>query len=82
MYLAYMIRLITGETPRQLLGRFMDGNIKDEFINLALSTMDRIEASGAEIVVSGVIATFFMEWFRRSIGRKQFIKLGPFRVTA
>ena len=82
MYIAYMIRLITGMTPRALIEQFLGGNIKDTIIEQGMAMLERFEADGVEIVVSGVFATLFMEYFRRAIGRKQFLRLGPLRVTA
>ena len=82
IYLIYVVRLITGMTPRTIFEKFLSGNIKDEMISLAMGTLDRLEEDGVSIAVEGVFATFVMEWFRRAIGRKQLLKLGPLRITA
>ena len=82
VYLIYIVRLITGMTPRTIFEKFLTGNIKDEMIALALGTLDRLEANGVEIAVEGTFSTLVMEWFRRAIGRKQLLKLGPLRITA
>ena len=82
VYLIYVVRLITGMTPRTIFEKFLSGNIKDEMVALAFTTMDRLEADGVSIAVEGTFATLVMEWFRRAIGRKQLLKLGPLRITA
>ena len=81
VYLIYIVRLITGMTPRTIFEKFLAGNIKDEMIALAFGTLDRLEADGVSIAVEGTFATFIMEWFRRAIGRKQLLRLGPLRIT-
>ena len=81
IYMAYIWRLISGETPRATIERFMQGNLKDQFIQMALDVIDRLEASGVEIAISGVIATALLTWFRKAIGSKQLLRLGPLRIT-
>ena len=78
---AYIVRLLTGQTPRAILENLMNGNIKDSMIELALSTMDRLEADGVEIAVSGSFAVLIQQWFKRAIGNKQLLKVGPLRIT-
>jgi len=81
IYIAYIWRLISGETPRATIERFMQGNLKDQFIQMAMDIIDRLEADGVEIAISGVIATALMTWFRRAVGNKQLLRLGPLRIT-
>ena len=81
IYIAYIWRLISGETPRATIERFMQGNLKDQFIQMALDVIDRLEADGVEIAISGVIATALMTWFRRAVGNKQLLRLGPLRIS-
>jgi len=81
IYMAYIWRLISGETPRATIERFMQGNLKDQFVQMALDVIDRLEADGVEIAISGVVATALMMWFRRAVGSKQLLKLGPLRIT-
>ena len=76
-----MIRLITGKTARAILEDFLSGNIKDSMIELALSTMDRLEADGVEIAVTGSFAVILQQYFKSAIGNKQLLKVGPLRVT-
>ena len=76
-----MWRLLTGETPRATIERFMTGNIKDTFIATALDTITRLEDSGVEIAISGVMATALLTWFRKAVGSKQLLRLGPLRIT-
>ena len=82
VYLIYIVRLITGMTPRTIFEKFLTGNIKDEMIALGLGTLDRLEADGVSIAVEGTFVTFIMEWFRKAVGRKQLLRLGPLRITA
>ena len=81
IYIAYIWRLISGETPRATIERFMQGNFKDQFIQMAMDIIDRLEADGVEIAISGVIATALMTWFRRAVGNKQLLRLGPLMIT-
>jgi hypothetical protein len=82
VYLIYIVRLITGMTPRTIFEKFLTGNIKDEMIGMAITVMDRLEADGISIAVEGTFSTLIMEWFRRAIGKKQLLRLGPLRITA
>ena len=79
--LTYMIRLITGKTARAIIEDFLSGSIKESAIDLALTTMDRMEADGVEIAVTGSFAVLIQQWFKKSIGSKQLLKLGPLRIT-
>ena len=81
VYMIYIVRLITGMTPRTIFEKFLTGNIKDELISLALGTLDRLEADGVSIAVEGTFVTFVMQWFKRAIGSKQLLCLGPLRIT-
>ena len=78
-----MWRLLFGKTIRQTVTEFTGGgiNLKDAFIEEALAFIDRLEANGVEIAIQGVLATALMTWFRRSVGRKQLLKVGFFRIT-
>ena len=82
VYLIYVTRLITGETPRAIFEKFVSGNMKDEMIALAFNTMDRLEADGVSIAIEGTVSLLAMQWFKRAVGSKQLIKLGPLRITA
>jgi ACT domain-containing protein len=79
--LGVVINSITGKTLRQIIEEMLSGNISDNMIALALETLNRIEADGISIVVDIGIKTFVMELIRRSVGRKQVLKIGMLRVT-
>jgi len=78
---AYIVRLISGSTPRALLEKFMQGDIKTSTIELAMTVMDRLESDGVEIAVSGSFAVLIQQWFKRAIGNKQLLRVGPLRIT-
>jgi len=81
VYLIYIVRLITGKTPREIFEDFLAGNIKDSMISLAMDIMARLEADGVSIAIEGSVVTLVKTWFRRTIGRKTLVKLGPLRIT-
>jgi len=78
---AYIVRLISGRTPRQLVEDLMAGDVKTWGIDLAMTVMDRIEADGVEIAVSGSFAVLIQQWFKRAIGNKQLLRVGPLKIT-
>ena len=59
----------------------MNGNISDQMLNLAMSTLDRLEADGISIVVDVALKTLVLEIVRKTVGRKQVFRVGPLRVT-
>ena len=81
IYIAYMWRLLFGKTIRQTVEQFTTGSVKDTFVSEALAFIDRLEESGMEIVVSGTLATILLTWFRKAVGSKQLLRLGPLRIT-
>ena len=82
LQISTVIASLTGKSLRQLLEEMLQGgNISDNMIALAMSTLDRIEADGISIAIDIGLKTFFLELVRRSIGRKQVLKIGMLRVT-
>ena len=80
VYMIYIVRLITGKTPRTIFEEFLAGNIKESMIQLALDVMDRLEADGVSIAVEGGFVYFVKTWFKKAIGNKTLLKLGPLRI--
>lgn len=78
VYLAYIIRLITGRSLRDLVTDLLagGGNITDKVIDLALSVLERIEAEGLEIAVNAVVVTWVKNQVTKVMGHKTLIDLG------
>jgi len=82
VYLMYIVRLITGQSVRGIFEGFLSGSIKDSMIDLAMSVMDRLEADGVTIAVEGSVVLLVKTWFKRAVGSKTLVKLGPLRIRA
>ena len=81
VYIIYIIKALTGKRPRDILAEFLTGNIKDVMIENAMNILDIIEERGLEIAVEAAFVAFIMEWFKKAIGRKALLKIGPIRIT-
>ena len=79
--LAYIIRLLTGMGPLDIINALRSGNLKDSLWEMATGIFSRLEADGISIAVEGVFVTFLLEWFKRMARSKQLIRIGPVRVT-
>lgn len=80
VYLAYVIRLMTGKSIRAILEGFLDGSIKEEMIALAFSVLERFEADGISIAVEASVVLLVKKWFKKAVGGNTILKLGPLRI--
>ncbi len=81
VYIIYIIKALTGKRPRDILAEFLDGNIKDVMIENALNILDIVEERGLEIAVEASFVAFIMAWFRKAVGSRSLLKIGPLRIT-
>jgi len=75
-----VISAITGKPLTEIVREMLSGNIKDYMIELALNTLDRLEADGFAIVVDAGLKTLVLEIIRSYVGSKQLFRIGPLRV--
>lgn len=79
VYLAYIIRLITGMSLANIIRNLLEGggNITEKVIGLALEIFERIESEGLEIAVNATVVTYVKnKLVRPAIGRKKILDLG------
>ena len=79
VYLAYIIRLVTGYSIAEIVRNLLagGGNITQTVIEFAFSVLDRLEAEGLEIAVNATVVTYVKDKLvRPAIGRKKLVDLG------
>jgi len=81
VYIIYIIKALTGKRPRDILAEFLAGNIKDVMIENAMNILDIVEERGLEIAVEAAFVAFVMTWFRKAVGSRSLLKVGPLRIT-
>ncbi len=81
VYLIYVIRLISGRTPREIFELMISGDMKSSMITVGMDTLTRLETAGVEIAIEASVVLLAQQWFKRVVGSKQLVKLGPLRIT-
>lgn len=81
VYFCWIIKLLTGRPLREILQGFLDGSIKENLITLGFDVIDRLEAEGIEISIEAGVVTFIKMWYKKAIGRRAILKLGPLRIV-
>jgi hypothetical protein len=80
MQIAYVVKLLTDSSVRDLIERFRQGSITDAMWSLAMDTVDRMENAGIELAIEGAFVVLIFEWIRSAVGSKQLLRVGPLRV--
>lgn len=79
VYLAYIIRLITGSSLAEIIRNLLSGggNLTGQVLDFALGVLDRLEAEGLEIAVNATVVTYVKnKLVRPAIGRKKLVDIG------